>query len=177
MASNSHSSSQRDSVGQQAIAVWSDFCAVAPSPELKQQMKTQLERARSRSASAQAFGLARQPRWPGFNDGVIIPPDEYPAGTSQNVIRRAALDRAPLRGAVRVIVVLAEYSDKPMTETAAHFNDLFFSNGVLPHRSVKEYFAEVTGDLVDLVTPVTSGRTSGRCPARSMQMAPRSSLI
>jgi len=154
MASNSRSSSQRDSVGQQAIAVWSDFCAVAPSPELKQQMKTQLERARSRSASAQAFGLARKPRWSGFDDGVIIPPDEYPAGTSQSVIKRAALDRAPLRGAVRVIVVLADFSDKPMTQSTAHFNDLFFSSGVLPHGSVKEYYAEATGGLVDIVGEV-----------------------
>jgi immune inhibitor A len=154
VANDSRDVLARASERRGAIAVWSDFCAVAPSPELKQQMKAQLERTRSRSASARAFGLARQPRWPGFNDGVIIPPDEYPAGTSSSTIRRAALDRAPLRGAVRVIVVLVDYSDKHMTETAAHFNDLFFSTGVLPHGSVKEYFTEVTGGLVDMIGEV-----------------------
>ena len=33
--------------------------------------------------------------------------------------RAAAADRAPLRGAVRVLVVLVDFSDKPMTATAA----------------------------------------------------------
>ena len=41
-----------------------------------------------------------------------------------------------------------------MVQTAAHFNDLFFSTGVLPHGSVKEYYAEVTGGLVDIVGEV-----------------------
>jgi immune inhibitor A len=117
-------------------------------------MKSQLEGSRSKSALAQTLGFARQPRWPGFDDGVIIPPSEYPIGTSYSTIKSAAAQRAPLRGVVRVIVVLVDFSDKVMTQTAAHFNDLFFSTGVLPHGSVKEYYAEVTGGLVDITGEV-----------------------
>ena len=41
-----------------------------------------------------------------------------------------------------------------MNETTQHFQDLFFSTGVLPHGSVAEYYSEVTGGLVDLVGEV-----------------------
>lgn len=66
----------------------------------------------------------------------------------------AAAERAPLRGQVRVIVVLVDFPDHPMNETAQHFVDLFFSTGVLPHGSVAEYYREVSGGLVDLVGEV-----------------------
>jgi immune inhibitor A len=51
-------------------------------------------------------------------------------------------------------VVLVQFSDHAMAQTAAHFNDLFFSTGVLPHGSVKEYYREVTNGLVDIVGEV-----------------------
>jgi len=35
-----------------------------------------------------------------------------------------------------------------------HFNDLFFSTGVLPHGSVKEYYNEATGGLIDITGEV-----------------------
>jgi immune inhibitor A len=137
-------------------AVWSDFCAVAPSPELRERWLADLAEARENSTSplAQLFGLARAPRRLGFDDGVIIPPDQFPLGTPLGAIRAAAADRAPLRGAVRVIVVLAQFSDHAMVQAAPHFRDLFFSSGVLPHGSVKEYFKEASGALVDLVGEV-----------------------
>jgi immune inhibitor A len=134
-------------------AVWSDFCAVSPSPELKEKLLAELVDARKRAGSplAAALGIARAPRPLGFDDGVIIPPDRFPVGTPMRMIRAAAAERAPLRGAVRVIVVLIQFSDRPMTQPASHFQELFFSTGVLPNGSVKEYFKEVTGGLVDIV--------------------------
>jgi immune inhibitor A len=138
-----------------ATAVWSDFCAVAASPELKERIKAELADARkSKSPLAHALGIAKGPRPLGFDDGVILPPDHFPVGTPLMKMRSAAADRAPLRGAVRVVVVLAQFSDRPMGQTAAHFNELFFSTGVLPHGSVKEYYREVTGGLVDIVGEV-----------------------
>src|SRR3954447_14214545 len=138
-----------------AIAVWSNFCAVAPSPDLQQRLKAELNQIRSSGSPLAAnFALSRQPRPLGFDDGVIIPPDQFPLDASRRSIAAAALERAPLRGAVRVIVVLVDYSDKHMTQAAGHFNDLFFSTGVLPHGSVKEYYKEVTGGLVDLTGEV-----------------------
>lgn len=138
------------------LAVWSDFCAVAPSPELKARLNDELERLRSTGVGVLANNVAisRSPRPLGFDDGVIIPPAEFPLGTPVSSIRSAAADRAPLRGAVRVVVVLVDFSDKPMTQTPSHFNDLFFSTGVLPNGSVKEYYQEVTSGVVDLVGEV-----------------------
>src|SRR5262249_16763656 len=83
-------------------------------------------------------------------DGVIIPPEAFPAGTPLATIRTAAADRAPLRGTVRVAVVLVDFSDMPMTATTQHFQDLFFSTGVLPHGTVREFYTEVTSGLITL---------------------------
>jgi immune inhibitor A len=127
-------------------------CAIAPSPELKERWDKELARnaTRRRGAGAALFGLEREPRRLGFNDGVIIPPEAFPAGTSLAEIRNAAADRAPLRGTVRVAVILVDFSDKQLAATTQHFQDLFFSTGVLPHGSVREYFTEVTNGLVTL---------------------------
>jgi immune inhibitor A len=134
------------------IARYSDFCAVGPSPELRDRWAAELQRVKKRGTRAEtnALGLERKPRRLGFDDGVIIPPEEFPLGTPVSVISRAAADRAPLRGTVRVIVVLVQFSDKAMGNDANHFRDLFFSTGVLPHGSVKEYYNEVTNGLVSL---------------------------
>ncbi len=140
--------------GRSAVAVWSDFCAVAPSPELKERLKVELAKVRKQSPLAATFAIARAPRHPGFNDGVIIPPSQLPLGTPLSAIRAAAADRAPLRGTVRVIVVLVQFSDHAMAQPASHFNELFFSTGVLPHGSVKEYYRDVTGGLIDITGEV-----------------------
>lgn len=100
------------------------------------------------------LGVARTPHRLGFDDGVIVPPEEFPFGTSLARIRDAAAERAPLRGTVRVIVVLVDFSDKAMTTTADHIRDLFFSTGVLPNGSVKEYYRDVTNGLVDITGEV-----------------------
>jgi immune inhibitor A len=136
--------------------VWSDFCAVPASPELRERMKSALSSARelSDTPDAELFALRREPRPLGFSDGVIIPPDQYPLGTPMATIRAAAADRAPLRGAVRVIVVMVQFSDHAMAQTAAHIKDVFFSTGVLPHGSVKEYYKEVSNGLIDIVGEV-----------------------
>jgi immune inhibitor A len=138
-------------------AVWSDFCAIAPSPELNARWKTELTQLRGEGAGTPLSGqvsISRDPRWLGFDDGTILPPSEYPLGTPPHTIRNAALERAPLRGVVRVIVVLAQFSDRPLGKPKSHFENLFFSTGVLPHGSVKEYYREATNGLVDLTGEV-----------------------
>ncbi len=99
------------------------FCAVAPSPELRERLEKEVTRARGRknAPTADLLDVSRHPRPLGFDDGVIVPPDEFPLGTSVAEIRAAALERAPLRGTVRVIVVLVDFSDRAMAATADHF--------------------------------------------------------
>jgi immune inhibitor A len=140
-------------------------CFVAPSPELREKLLAEAEQAGRRAdlLVTERLGVAAQPRPLGFEDGVILPPEAFPLGTPASRVRDAAAERAPLTGAVRVIVVLAEFSDKPMTQSAAHFEDLFFSTGVLPNGSVREYFDEASHGLVQIegavVGPYTMPQT------------------
>ncbi|GAA5164147.1 M6 family metalloprotease domain-containing protein [Ornithinimicrobium tianjinense] len=129
----------------------SGTCAIAPSPELRERWaKAVASSTRRRGADAPPLQLEGEPNRLGFNDGVIIPPEQFPAGTPETTIRSAAADRAPLRGTVRVAVVLVDFSDRPMSADVAHFEELFFSTGTMPHGSVREYFTEVTNGLIEL---------------------------
>lgn len=127
-------------------------CLIAPSPELAEKLKKQLQDLRS-SAGGAGFMLrmAEQNR-PGFNDGLIVPGNHFPLGTPSRVIRGAAAERAPLRGTLRVIVVLVDFSDKVMDGAAVkpYFENLFFGGA----GSVREYYEEVSHGLVSIAGEV-----------------------
>lgn len=133
-----------------------DLCVVAPAPELKEQLKEQFEHLLEQAPEILAHQLTlRAPEHVGLNDGLIYPGTYYPVGTTAEVARRAALDRAPLRGTVRVIVVLVDFSDRAMAADARdRFQNLFFSTGTLTHGSVTEYFTDVSGGLVNITGEV-----------------------
>ena len=135
-------------------AVWSDFCAVSPSPELRERFQEERQRVESASSLGGRYVMGGGPRYPGLDDGMIRPADEFPIGTPRESIAAAAAERAPLTGAIRVVVILADFSDKEMTVNQEHFEKLFFSLGAMPHGSVREYFREVTHGLVDIVGEV-----------------------
>jgi immune inhibitor A len=126
-------------------------CMVAPSPELRERIKAAIASLAASGGLPQALSLhAAEPTVLGLNDGVIIPPEEFAAGTPPSIIRSAAARvTGPLRGTVRVIVVLVDFSDRPMMQTRQHFQDLFFSQGK-PKKSVREYYSDVTHGLIDL---------------------------
>jgi len=128
----------------------SDRCCVAPSPQLRERIREVLRSINETRGGLGGRVVFQPQQRPGFNDGLIKPGTEYPLGTPLRTIRRAAATRAPLRGTVRVIIVLADFSDKPMTASADHFRDLFFSTGKIPTGSVREYFTEVTHGLLTL---------------------------
>jgi immune inhibitor A len=137
-------------------SVDADRCTVAPSPELSERIQQEVarlegtKRVRDLTAKVKLAG----PSAPGLNDGLIIPGSYFPLGTSLDRVRSAAAERAPIHGTMRVIVVLVDFSDQVMAQTTQHFDDLFFSTGVLPNGSVKEYFHEVSNGLVDIVGQV-----------------------
>ena len=137
------------------------LCAVAPSPQLRARMNERL--GNSRIDGELPLTLAGDPRLPGFNDGTILPPSSFRPGTPARDVRRAALDRTPLRGDLRVIVVLVDFTDKAFEVDTSRFEDLFFSTGMIPHRSVTEYYKDVTGGLVTIsgqvVGPFTMPQT------------------
>lgn len=137
-------------------AAYNERCLVAPSPQLRSRIRERLRSATAATADfvpGRRIAIQSQNR-PGFNDGLIIPGTEFPLGTSLRSVRRAAAQRAPLRGNVNVIVVLVDFVDAPMTRSADQFRDLFFSTGKIPTGSVREYFAEVSDNLINLTGQV-----------------------
>jgi immune inhibitor A len=126
-------------------------CMVAPTPEMQDRINEELEKAQEGVEEMPRAQLqVEPPRRFGFDDGLIIHGTEFPVGTPPSVIRSAAADRAPLRGTVRVIVVLVDFSDGEMSHSKEHFEELFFSLGSLATGSVRDYYQEVTHGLVDL---------------------------
>ncbi|MFT3936245.1 MAG: M6 family metalloprotease domain-containing protein [Chitinophagaceae bacterium] len=127
-------------------------CMIAPAPELKKKIDDELKKLKNTAAKGLLAGKIgiRNTQPVGFNDGLIYPGTMFPVGTSASIARSAGLNRAPLRGTVRVIVVLVDFSDKVMTQTKAHFEQLFFSLGSLATGSVREYYREVTHGMVDI---------------------------
>jgi immune inhibitor A len=68
-------------------------CLMPPHPELIDRWKAEVRRIRERRDSpvADVVGLMRKPRRLGFDDGVIIPPEEF--RTRIEAIRSAAAAR------------------------------------------------------------------------------------
>jgi immune inhibitor A len=123
-----------------------DLCVMPPAPALRRRLERQLRSLRREAGDllAPRLRVAEQDR-AGFNDGLLFPGTTYPLGTPASTARRAALERDPLRGTVRVVVVLVDFTDAAMPAGAAdRFEQLFFSEGALPHGSVREYYREVS---------------------------------
>lgn len=131
-------------------------CLVAPHPDLLKKMRSDLAKAKGAKRASMIAKMTRivQRKPVGMDDGLIYPGDYFPLGTSARTVRSAALDRAPLRGTLRVVVVLVDFSDKKMVQTKKHFEDLFFSTGVLATGSVRDYYREASHGLVDIVGEV-----------------------
>jgi len=133
------------------------LCAVAPSPALRERIRKQLAALRGNTAELSAlteFLSFRFPVHPGMNDGVIRPADYIPAGTPLGLARSAPAARVPMKGELRVAVVMLDFQDKKSKVTNTHIQDLFFSTGKIPTGSVTEYYREVTKGLVEIVGSV-----------------------
>jgi immune inhibitor A len=130
-----------------------DRCCVAPAPALQEKINKALEKMRKAAPDGMAdmAALRRRPRV-GFDDGLIVPGSLLPIGTPPAVARNFALERAPLRGVVNVIVVLAEFTDQAFgaNATPQHFTDLFFSTSQIPTGSVQEFYTKATNSLVTI---------------------------
>ena len=131
------------------------LCRIPPSPEARERLRAKIEDLSAQTADMAMVkvGIELDGR-PGLNDGLIIPGAYFPAGTPLQQMRSQALRRAPLRGEVRVVVVLVDFDDRPMVATRQHFEQLFFSTSVIPTGSVREYFKEVSNAKIDLTGAV-----------------------
>lgn len=123
-------------------------CMIAPSPEVKEKLKRDMARLRDLSSDSVLSNLLtpKQDTRVGFNDGLIMPGSVFPLGTSAVAVRHASR-RSPLRGTVRVAVVLVDFPDRKIKQTKKHFEDLFFSDKA---GSVREYYKEVTSNAISI---------------------------
>lgn len=133
-----------------------DLCLMPPAPEVEDKLKEQFERLRKQAPAGLAQHLTRRsPQHVGLNDGLIFPGTYYPTGTTAAVAQRAALERTPLRGQLRVIVVLVDFSDRELDPGfRGRFQQLFFSDDMLLHGSVAEYFTDVSRGQVEITGEV-----------------------
>lgn len=134
---------------------------MSPSPELQEKINKAIAKMRKATPDGMAdlVSLREQTRV-GFNDWLIIPGTKMPLDPPPMVAKNFALERAPLTGNVRVIVVLAEFTDKSFgAGVAQRFQDLFFSTGVIATGSAKEYFDDVTNGTVSIIGEVVGPYT------------------
>ncbi|KAK3217228.1 hypothetical protein GRF29_1g2317844 [Pseudopithomyces chartarum] len=144
-------------------------CFVSPHPNLLRKLKAQASQF-----NVQLAGNApkvqpleshfSRPKVPGLNDGTIFAPAHFKKPTSAMAMSKAALERAPLRGPIRVAVILCEFQDvKMMSGTKERMEDLFFSTDKLSTGSVTEYYKEVSNGKVaftgEVFGPYTMSQT------------------
>lgn len=74
-----------------------------------------------------------------------------------------AVDKAPIIGNRKAIVLLADFSDKVGGTGQAHFNNMLFSQGTYATGSMRDYFKEVSYNKLDVTGEVKGqgGPTSG----------------
>ncbi|EPS31095.1 hypothetical protein POX_h09394 [Penicillium oxalicum] len=130
-------------------------CPVPPNPDLLARLRYEPNALTAPSITTQVPGRpsfsARTGTRTGLNDGCIFPESYFETAVSASRLSRAALDRTPLRGAIRAAVVLVDFPDKKMgANTPQYFKDLFFSTGRIDTGSVTEYYNEVSGGKISL---------------------------
>lgn len=125
-------------------------CLIAPSPEVKEKLKRELDDLRDSLADNSILTNLLTPKQDtklGLNDGLVMPGNVFPLGTSAVAVRTRSSKRGPLRGAVRVAVILVDFPDKKLTQSKKHYEDLFFSNR---KGSVRHYYKEVTSNAIQI---------------------------
>ena len=103
-------------------------CMIAPSPDLKKQLKTDLKKLK-RDLGSSVFSNMLKPLSKtkvGFNDALLRPGNAFSPGMSASRMRLVAASRSPVQDTVRVIVVLVDFSDKVITHTKKNNQDFFF---------------------------------------------------
>lgn len=129
-----------------------DCCLVAPHPQVRRRLLERYNEIKQNIANSpeqSVLGSVLRPierRPPGFNDGLHRPGNTFRPGMA---FAAQLAERAPLRGAVNVIVVMVEFTDKRFTkdQTKEHYAKLWFEEGT---NSVKDFYHDVSNGAVDI---------------------------
>ncbi|KAF2201430.1 M6 metalloprotease [Delitschia confertaspora ATCC 74209] len=148
-------------------------CFVAPNPDALARLKTETFKVQGtghessfKSRNRKVILGDRSGTIPGLNDGLIFPNNHFDGPVSVSHMTKAALERAPLRGSLKIAIVLVEFQDVKMAAGAIErFQDLFFSTGKIPTGSVTEYYSEVSRGHIsftgEVVGPFTLSHDMG----------------
>lgn len=83
----------------------------------------------------------------GMDDGAVA---VMAAGGPMTV----SVPRIPVRGNLRIIVILVDFPDQPGVRSVRQFQDLLFSDRAYPSGSLRDYYREVSGRKVDVTGTV-----------------------
>ena len=133
-------------------------CLIPPHPELKKKIDSEMKKLKAQASKgllADNIKMVSDTNKMGLNDGLIFPGTMFPVGSSPTLVRNAALNRAPLTGTVRVAVILVDFSDKVMTATKAHFEQLFFGRAMMIYQGIAYLaFAVAVGAALYSISPL-----------------------
>ena len=85
----------------------------------------------------------------GMDDNVLAVPV---AGSAE--LELLSIPTQQVQGALQAIVLMVDFSDRPGVRDADHYRDLLFSKGTHPTGSMRDYYAEVSRDKVDVTGTV-----------------------
>ncbi|SDL83108.1 immune inhibitor A [Catalinimonas alkaloidigena] len=88
---------------------------------------------------------------PGMDDSLRLP---LGLATAAPLPQLIDIPRLPVRGAVKVKVLLVDFADRAGALPAAHYEELLFSQGSLPTGSMREYYSEVSRGAIDITGSV-----------------------
>ncbi len=78
-----------------------------------------------------------------------------PAKTRAHTLIAANVERAPVTGTRRALVVLVDFSDTPASQSQQHYSDMLFSQGSYATGSMRDFYQEASYGQLDVVGEVS----------------------
>ncbi|BFM05211.1 M6 family metalloprotease domain-containing protein [Halioxenophilus aromaticivorans] len=77
-----------------------------------------------------------------------------PARTRAHTLIAANVDRAPITGTRRALVVMVDFNDQVATQAPQHYSDMLFSAGTYATGSMRDFYREASYNQLDVVGSV-----------------------
>ncbi len=125
------------------------LCIMPPDPALEEKIVNTKAAIQNAKDSGRAMGDFKA----GKN---TLGLDEYitiitrPKKTRPDTFTSPVGDFAPILGVKKTIVLLVDFSDKPHTQTKAHYESMMFSVGSYAGGSMRDYYKEVSYNKLDV---------------------------
>lgn len=123
-------------------------CRVPPSPEAQRR----IDAARRRLDAG--LSLPDRPTKDQLDLRTLSLILSRPAATRPNTLVSIRRDRAPVIGTRKVVVLLVDFPDKQGSRSKESIHELLFSRGSHATGSMRDYFAEVSGNRLDVTGEV-----------------------